>query len=138
VGNHPLRVCHRDYHFNNLLVSDDGSIGVIDIQDILVGPDTYDVVSLLFERSAARLLTPDEQRDGLAAWAEATGASAGWQTRVDAVRLQRGIKVLGTFARLIVAGRREYEPWFKELSANLTPRLEAAGAPPETTTILLD
>jgi len=138
VGDHPLRVCHRDYHFNNILVTGDQSVRVIDIQDILVGPDTYDIVSLLCDRSASRLLTTEERDEQLASWAETTDATKGWQTRFDAVRLQRGIKVLGTFARFVLTGRRNYEPWLEALSTNLAPRLEAAGAPPETTPILLD
>lgn len=138
VGDHPRRVCHRDYHFNNLMVPADGSVRIIDIQDILIGPDTYDAISLLFERSAERLLTSAEQNELLTAWAENTRARPGWRTRSDAVRLQRGLKVLGSFARFVIAGRREYEPWLEALSARLAPPLEAAGAPPETTAILLD
>ena len=138
VGGHPRRICHRDYHFNNLMVASDGSVGIIDIQDILIGPDTYDAVSLLFERSAERLLTSAEQGGLLAAWADRTGARPGWRPRSDAVRLQRGLKVLGSFARFVIAGRREYAPWLKELSLRMAPRLEAAGAPPEITAILVD
>lgn len=138
VGNHPRRICHRDFHLNNLMVSADGTVGIIDIQDILIGPDTYDAVSLLFERSAERLLTSAEQDELITAWAENTGARPGWRTRSDAVRLQRGLKVLGTFARFVVSGRCEYAPWMEELSAGLAPRLEAAGAPPAITSFLLD
>jgi aminoglycoside/choline kinase family phosphotransferase len=38
-----------------------GDVGVIDFQDILVGPDTYDIVSMLYERSLPDLLGTDAQ-----------------------------------------------------------------------------
>lgn len=42
------RVCvHRDYHSRNLMWLGDGQPGVIDFQDALIGPVTYDLVSLL-------------------------------------------------------------------------------------------
>ncbi len=42
------QVCvHRDYHSRNLLVSSSPSPGILDFQDAVVGPVTYDLVSLL-------------------------------------------------------------------------------------------
>lgn len=38
---------HRDYHSRNLLYLEDSSIGVIDFQDAVCGPFSYDLVSLL-------------------------------------------------------------------------------------------
>ena len=39
-------LCHRDYHSRNLMLHD-GSLFIIDFQDARMGPDTYDLVSLL-------------------------------------------------------------------------------------------
>ena len=42
------RVCvHRDYHSRNLMALPDGGIGILDFQDAVYGPVTYDLVSLL-------------------------------------------------------------------------------------------
>ncbi len=42
------QVCvHRDYHSRNLMVTDRDNPGVLDFQDAVVGPVTYDLVSLL-------------------------------------------------------------------------------------------
>jgi hypothetical protein len=42
------QVCvHRDYHSRNLMVSSPPSPGILDFQDAVVGPVTYDLVSLL-------------------------------------------------------------------------------------------
>jgi aminoglycoside/choline kinase family phosphotransferase len=138
VAGHPARICHRDYHLNNLLLPDDGPPAVIDIQDILVGPDTYDVVSLVFERAAVDLLDPAQRRQLLEDWAQITEPTVGWGERARLVRLQRGLKVLGTFARFAMAGRRRYEPWLTELAARLAPQIEAVAAPPEVVALLLD
>lgn len=38
---------HRDYHARNLMICEDDSLGVLDFQDAVQGPVTYDLVSLL-------------------------------------------------------------------------------------------
>ena len=40
-------VVHRDFHCRNLMCLPDGGVGVIDFQDAVIGPVTYDPVSLL-------------------------------------------------------------------------------------------
>src|SRR5713226_8135234 len=42
----PRVLCHRDYHSRNLMLAE-GSLYIIDFQDARMGPDTYDLVSLL-------------------------------------------------------------------------------------------
>src|SRR5205823_5382126 len=42
----PRVLCHRDYHSRNLMLSD-ASLYIIDFQDARMGPDTYDLASLL-------------------------------------------------------------------------------------------
>jgi len=138
VAGHPTRVCHRDYHLNNLILTDGGGVAIIDAQDILIGPDTYDAVSLLGERAAIELITNSERRRLLARWAELTRAEPGWRERADAVRLQRTLKVLGTFARFVVAGRGQYGPWLAGLADTLTEQLAAIDAPADVTAFLID
>jgi aminoglycoside/choline kinase family phosphotransferase len=138
VAGHPRRVCHRDYHLNNLLVQDDGSVGVIDVQDILVGPDTYDVVSLTTERAALRLIPQKTGRGLVDMWADRTRARAGWRDRAVAVQVQRGLKVLGTFSRFAAEGRGDYDRWLSELRQHLIGPLETLGADSELTALLLD
>jgi N-acetylmuramate 1-kinase len=138
VAAHPLGVCHRDFHLNNLLPQPGDGVAVIDVQDILVGPDTYDAVSLTSERAAVQLVSEADRQAVLAAWARRTGALPGWRDRAAAVALQRGLKVLGTFARFTVAGRRSYRPWLDDLAARLAGPVGAAGADPRLTALLLD
>jgi N-acetylmuramate 1-kinase len=103
---HPSALCHRDFHANNLFASSEDEVGVIDFQDLRRGPDSYDLASLLWERTtlswmneetAARIVERFARRRGV----EATGLSM----RLRRVLLQRAWKVCGTFARAVVQGR---------------------------------
>jgi len=135
---HPKRICHRDFHLNNLFFLAHGEVGVIDFQDILVGPDTYDIVSLLNERATPDLLDARIRKEVGSNWAEATSAEPGWDLRAHRVRLQRALKVLGTFARFEASGKTDYVGWMLGLARAVVPDLEAGGAPPALIDRLLD
>jgi hypothetical protein len=102
----PVVFVHRDYHSRNLIHRRVGPPGVIDFQDAVWGPITYDLVSLLKD---CYVRWPQERVNR---WAQAYGAmitSAGlmklvstqqFQHWFDWMGLQRHIKVLGIFARL--------------------------------------
>ncbi len=102
----PQVYVHRDYHSRNLMVMQNGNPGVLDFQDAVYGPITYDLVSLL--------------RDAYIQWEEE--AVIDWVIRywegarkiglpvnpdIDSfyrdfewMGLQRHLKILGIFARL--------------------------------------
>ncbi len=104
---HPAALCHRDYHGNNLLPAGD-SVGWIDFQDLRAGPDSYDLASLLWERTTLDWMTEDLAGPAIAVFARARGLDAlGFRTRLDRVLLQRAWKVCGTFARAVAQGRGE-------------------------------
>jgi aminoglycoside/choline kinase family phosphotransferase len=99
---------HRDYHSRNLmLLSETGSaIGVIDFQDAVLGPLTYDLVSLLkdcyIEWPRAQV---NEWALAFATQAQARGVlpllqPAQFLREFDLMGAQRHIKVLGIFSRL--------------------------------------
>ena len=93
----PRVLCHRDYHSRNLMVHD-GRLVVIDFQDARMGPATYDLVSLLRDSYAD---LPDTAIEGLKArflsQAPDPPPSAEFDSRFDAMALQRNLKALGTF-----------------------------------------
>lgn len=108
VAAHPYRVCHRDYHGHNLYIKND-SLYVIDFQDVRMGPDTYDLASLLRDRGVARLVGPEAEIEMLDRWATASGAEGDHRRRYFEALLQRSIKILGTFAKQpIVRGMLGY------------------------------
>ena len=138
IAHHPTRVCHRDYHINNLFFLGDGEVGLIDYQDMLIGPDTYDAVSLLGERSLPRLLNARQRALVQETWADETGAARGWRERWSEVRMQRALKVLGTFARLEAQANRGYRKWLDDLVVEIGPELHSLHAPTELADLLLD
>jgi aminoglycoside/choline kinase family phosphotransferase len=138
IDAHPRRVCHRDYHLNNLFLLADGSVGLIDYQDVLVGPDTYDAVSLLGERGMPRVLPETERIQIKESWATDTNAHPGWLDRWRLVSAQRSLKVLGTFARLAAGGAEAYGNWAEDLVRQIAPELAELEAPLELVSPLLD
>ena len=100
---------HRDFHSRNLmLLGQDIGPGIIDFQDAVIGPYTYDLVSLL--RDCYISWSPDlvtKWADYYLHQARISGvgvpADAAQFTRdLDLMGLQRHLKVLGVFARLAI------------------------------------
>ncbi len=101
----PVTCVHRDYHSRNLMVLDHDSPGVIDFQDAVIGPITYDLVSLLRD---CYIAWPQHQ---VGQWLEAyfqrlqqaglvmcgLGQFKRW---FDLMGLQRHLKAIGIFSRL--------------------------------------
>jgi aminoglycoside/choline kinase family phosphotransferase len=133
----PKVFVHRDYHSRNLLLCDTGNPGILDFQDAVYGPLTYDAVSLL--------------KDCYIAWppARVRGWVLGYRAMLlragvaleggdpdtflrwfDLMGLQRHIKVLGIFARLF---HRDGKPgYLNDLPRVLDYVRDAASAYPET------
>lgn len=102
----PSVLVHRDLHSRNLIYRAGGPPGVIDFQDAVIGPVTYDLVSLLRD---CYVSWPQEQvRRWATAYARQAHAAgimpvvepAVFERWFDWMGLQRHIKVLGVFARL--------------------------------------
>jgi aminoglycoside/choline kinase family phosphotransferase len=102
----PRVVVHRDFHSRNMMLQADGELALIDFQDAVVGPITYDLVSLLRD---CYVRWPRDQVQGWAlayrAQLSVHGCWAGddesqFVRWFDWMGLQRHIKILGTFARL--------------------------------------
>jgi hypothetical protein len=111
----PATFVHRDYHSRNLLVTEADNPGVLDFQDAVWGPATYDLVSLLKDCYVAwpapRVRTWALQyREQLLAKGLPLGATEAEFIRwFDLMGLQRHIKVLGIFARLYYRdGKSQY------------------------------
>ncbi|MEN8177141.1 MAG: phosphotransferase [Pseudomonadota bacterium] len=101
------RVCvHRDYHSRNLMFTESHNPGIIDFQDAVLGPVTYDLVSLLrdcyiswpraqveawamgyFELAVQSGVLQKEHEDQFLRW-------------FDLMGVQRHLKASGIFARL--------------------------------------
>ncbi len=101
----PVCCVHRDYHSRNLMVLDNHQVGVLDFQDAVSGPITYDVVSLLRD---CYIAWPDERIDAwcqlyferLIAAGRVSCSFAQFKRGFDLMGMQRHLKAIGIFSRL--------------------------------------
>jgi len=105
LASEPRVLCHRDYHSRNLMLHQ-GELYIIDFQDARLGPDTYDLVSLLRD---SYVDLPEAVVEELIAYFIALKRPQGgdaiahraWEhdfrRRFDLMALQRNLKALGTF-----------------------------------------
>ncbi len=101
----PRVFVHRDYHSRNLMVTEHDNPGVLDFQDAVAGPVTYDLVSLLRDCYVAwpqpRIAAWIEQyRERAAAAAIELPDPGTLQRWFDLMGVQRHLKAIGIFARL--------------------------------------
>lgn len=129
----PRVFVHRDYHSRNLMLTDGVSHdrgghganpGILDFQDAVLGPVSYDLVSLLRDSYVAwpiervhawiEYFRDRAQRSGI----DAGASAAQFQRWFDFMGLQRQLKVLGIFARLY---HRDGKPgYLKDLPRTLS------------------
>ncbi|MDH3353585.1 MAG: phosphotransferase [Chromatiales bacterium] len=113
---------HRDYHSRNLMVSSHNP-GIIDFQDAVMGPVTYDLVSLLRD---CYIAWPEEQ---VAEWVEGYHDIAldhgilrqpnqrQFKKWFDLMGIQRHLKAIGIFSRLY--HRDEKQGYLKDIPRTL-------------------
>lgn len=134
------RVCvHRDFHSRNLMVTAPPSPGILDFQDAVAGPVTYDPVSLLRD---CYIAWPREQVEdwaqGYAALAVQSGIlrredESRFMTWFDLMGVQRHLKASGIFARLDI---RDHKPgYLADIPRTLGYVLQVAPAYPQLTAL---
>ena len=95
---------HRDYHSSNLLMMGN-EVGIIDFQDAVNGPISYDFISLIWDRYI------EWPRSQIEDWMEQFRQMLGrdfcqktgpeqWRCYCDMMGLQRNFKIAGIFTRL--------------------------------------
>jgi len=97
----PQIFVHKDFHSCNILWTDSGVPGIIDFQDGVSGPLSYDFVSLLWDRYIAW------PRERLESWMKDYHCQMKldcnldtWIRWCDLMSVQRNLKIVGIFARL--------------------------------------
>ena len=98
----PQVFVHRDYHSRNLMVCEEHNPGILDFQDAVIGPVTYDLVSLL--KDCYIKWPPDKVN----AWAldfyyqldKSEFDESRFLRWFDLMGVQRHLKASGIFARL--------------------------------------
>lgn len=106
VMQQPKVFVHRDFHSRNIMCLESGELGIIDFQDAVWGPITYDILSLLRDcyidwppKQVERWLA-DYLREGVAANIIPDVSFAEFLRWFDYVGIQRNLKCIGIFARL--------------------------------------
>ena len=132
----PQVFVHRDYHSRNLMVTASNNPGILDYQDAVVGPVTYDLVSLLRD---CYIRWP---RDRVEAWALGyrelalqSGILRGdvdetlFLRWFDRMGVQRHLKASGIFARLL---HRDAKPgYLADVPRTLAYIIEVSERDPE-------
>ncbi len=97
----PQVFVHRDFHSCNILLTDSGTPGIIDFQDAVSGPLSYDFISLLWDRYI------NWPRERLVSWMKDFHSQLKpgcdletWIRWCDLMGVQRNLKIVGIFARL--------------------------------------
>lgn len=103
---------HVDYHSANLMVTSQAphsTLGILDYQDAMIGPYHYDLASLIFDHYVNH--SQSEYNIWMQAFYHSHHHEASYvdfQASVATVAMQRHIKNLGVFAKLIQKGKQQY------------------------------
>ena len=106
IDDFPKVTVHRDFHSRNLLVKGDSlALGIVDFQDALRGPITYDIASLLFDCYYQHKETDiqqyiDSYLEGTDQNREYFAETLEFSNAVRATAIQRLLKAAGIFVRL--------------------------------------
>lgn len=131
----PQVFVHRDYHSRNLMLNGDNPPGIIDYQDAVVGPLSYDLVSLL--KDSYINWPPGQRQQWVDYYLERLAhANEGYKPEptlfrrwFDLMGVQRELKVGGIFARLYL--RDGKVGYLKDIPRTLTYITELGGEYPE-------
>lgn len=103
----PQVFVHRDYHSRNLMVTEDNNPGIIDFQDAVEGPLTYDLASLL--KDCYLRLDVERVADLAGSFYERLDSTLhevldrpSFMRRFELTGVQRHLKAAGIFARLLL------------------------------------
>jgi aminoglycoside/choline kinase family phosphotransferase len=126
----PRYVCHRDYHGWNIMVHHE-AIGILDFQDARLGPQPYDLVSLLLDRGTPGILGEEVSRALIDYYIRRLEAEEGrrisrahFTELFEHVAVQRCLKAVGTFAYMgTVRQRQQYLPYIPATLVSIKPLL---------------
>ena len=115
----PGVVVLKDYHAENIMLPPDGTQGLIDFQDALIGHPAYDLVSLL--QDARRDVSPMLERAMLDRYIAHAQPGGEFDADYAVLGAQRNAKIVGVFTRL---AKRDGKPRYLELIGRVWELLE--------------
>jgi len=121
----PETLSHRDYHSKNIMVLPKDKIGIIDFQDALLGPYTYDLASLL--RDSYVRLTDQEEQKLIQVYESESGRRVD-EEAFSITSLQRNMKAVGRFFYIsMIKGRATHLPYVLPTMKRILQSLEELG-----------
>lgn len=131
VKEQPQVVIHRDFHSRNIMVTPEQTLGILDFQDAVVGPITYDLVSLL--RDCYINWPPEQVEQWLRDYYQQQNAVHckfdQFKRWFDWAGLQRHLKCAGLFVRLNL---RDHKPSYLQYIPRVVTYIkQVAGTYPE-------
>ncbi|MEW6730856.1 MAG: phosphotransferase [Acidobacteriota bacterium] len=139
----PRLLCHRDFHSRNLMLWQ-GRQYIIDHQDARMGPQSYDLASLLRDPYVA---LDEEMIAELYHYFVTTcrqqGATAAWEVEMrsefELMTVQRVVKAIGTYAyQTTVMKNNVYVPYIPRAVTTALAAAERLGQFPELRTLLAE
>lgn len=128
----PQVFVHRDFHSSNLMFTEGRAPGIIDFQDAVRGPLSYDFISLIWDRYIRwpRAQLESWMQNMHARLQPGSGFEA-WVRHCDLMGLQRNLKIVGIFARLRYRDEKpgyvEMIPMFYRYLLDVLPRYPEFG-----------
>ena len=123
-------LCHFDFELRNLMLKEDGTVGVLDFQDLIHGPYTLDLVSLI--KDIDNPISNKEIKfylDVYLSLAEEAGIDIAFDSTsaledLDYAGLQRQLRILGTLSRLYIRDGKSFR--LPDLKQTLFYAIEAS------------
>ena len=108
----PKAFTHRDFHSKNLMLLPNQNIGILDFQDAVKGPFTYDLASLIFDCYLPSEMQPSKSR--ILAFYQQALLQLGIKPVKEStmlkwtlgIAIQRHLKAIGIFARLSIRDQK--------------------------------
>ena len=118
----------RDYHAENVMLLDNGELGLLDFQDALAGHPAYDLVSLL--QDARRDVPAQLEAEMVRAYIARSNQpdEAAFRSHYAVLGAQRNTKIIGIFTRLFV---RDGKPRYLDFLPRMWDLLERDLAHPD-------
>ena len=109
-----ITLCHFDFEFRNLMLLDDGSIGILDFQDLCMGPYAIDIASIV--KDIENPLNEDQFHYYAGFYFKLINQMTGRSTLtferliadIDFASFQRQLRILGTLSRLHLRDKKSF------------------------------
>ena len=107
-------LCHFDFEFRNLMLLDDGSIGILDFQDLCIGPYAIDIASIV--KDIENPLNEDQFHYYAEFYFKLINQMTGRTNLtferliadIDFASFQRQLRILGTLSRLHLRDEKSF------------------------------